>query len=78
MFDASPNPIVLFDADTLDIVAANAAAAAYYGQPDATLVTMAFAGLLAPEEPGGTSGGARRPSRSNATGRNATSSTTAR
>jgi hypothetical protein len=52
MFDASPNPIVLFDAGTLDIVAANAAAAAYYSRPGDTLLTMTYTGLLAPEDPG--------------------------
>jgi PAS domain S-box-containing protein len=50
MFDASPNPVVLFDADTLDIVAINAAAVAYYGRTADTLLTMTFNGLLAPEE----------------------------
>ncbi|MEV0128519.1 ATP-binding protein [Dactylosporangium sp. NPDC050688] len=53
MFDASPNPVVLFDADTLDIVAANPAAAAYYDRPGDTLLTMAYTELLAPEENGG-------------------------
>jgi PAS domain S-box-containing protein len=50
MFDASPNPIVLFDADTLDIVAVNAAAVAYYGRSCDTLLAMTFTDLLAPEE----------------------------
>ncbi|MFI5908149.1 ATP-binding protein [Dactylosporangium sp. NPDC051541] len=45
MFDASPNPIVLYDADTLAIVAANAAAATYYGPGRDT-----YADLLAPDE----------------------------
>ncbi|GLY99526.1 ATP-binding protein [Actinoplanes sp. NBRC 103695] len=52
MFEASPNPVVLFDADTLDIVAANAAAEAYYGRPGDTLRTMTYTGLLAPREAG--------------------------
>jgi PAS domain S-box-containing protein len=62
MFDASPNPVVLFDAGTLEIVAANAAAAAYYGRPGDTLLTMTFADLLAPPEPGAaTADGAAEP-----------------
>jgi PAS domain S-box-containing protein len=50
MFDASPNPIVLYEADTLAIVAVNTAAATYYGWPAEALLTMTFADLLAPEE----------------------------
>jgi PAS domain S-box-containing protein len=52
MFEASPNPVVLFDAGTLDIVAVNAAAVAYYGRPGETLLTMTYTALVAPEEPG--------------------------
>lgn len=50
MFDASPNPVVVFDADTLDIVAVNQAAVAYYGRPEDTMLTMTYADLLAPED----------------------------
>ncbi|MGI5242296.1 ATP-binding protein [Dactylosporangium sp. CA-139066] len=50
MFEASPNPVVLFDADTLDIVAVNPAAVAYYGRPGDTLLTMTYTGLLAPDD----------------------------
>ncbi|GAA2378809.1 ATP-binding protein [Dactylosporangium salmoneum] len=50
MFDASPNPIVLFDVDTLDIVAANAAALAYYGRSGDALLTMTYTDLLAPDD----------------------------
>ena len=78
MFDASPNPIVLFDADTLDIVAANAAAAAYYGRPDAPSSPWPSPACSRRKSPAGRAVAPRRPSRSNATGRNATSSTTAR
>ncbi|MFF5225188.1 ATP-binding protein [Dactylosporangium sp. NPDC000521] len=51
MFDASPNPVVVFDADTLDIVAANAAGVTYYGRSEETLLTMTYTDLLAPQEP---------------------------
>ncbi|MEV0565956.1 ATP-binding protein [Dactylosporangium sp. NPDC050588] len=51
MFDASPNPVVVFDAGTLDIVAANAAAVAYYGRPEDALLTMTYTGLLAAQDP---------------------------
>ncbi|MDG6106297.1 response regulator [Dactylosporangium aurantiacum] len=56
MFDASPNPVVLFDADTLDIVAVNPAAETYYGRPAGTLLTMAYPQLQAPPEPGAEAG----------------------
>ncbi len=53
MFDASPNPVVLFDPGTLDIVAANAAAEAYYGPRAGGLLTD----LCPPEDAGALAAG---------------------
>ncbi|MEV4516692.1 ATP-binding protein [Dactylosporangium sp. NPDC049525] len=50
MFDASPFPVVLFDPGTLDIVAVNDAAVAYYGRPRDALLTMPFTGLCPSED----------------------------
>jgi PAS domain S-box-containing protein len=50
MFDASPFPVVLFDPGTLDLVAANDAAVAYYGRPRDTLLAMCFTGLCPPDD----------------------------
>src|SRR6185503_16569177 len=49
IFDGSPFPMYLYDAETLAIVGANEAAANYYGYSHDTLLTLTVADLC-PEE----------------------------
>jgi PAS domain S-box-containing protein len=50
MFAASPYPIVLFDLDSMAVVAVNDAAVGYYGWARDELLTMAFTALCPPED----------------------------
>jgi len=50
LFDASPNPLFVFDLETVDILAANAAAATLYGYSHDELLRMKFTDLRAEED----------------------------
>jgi two-component system cell cycle sensor histidine kinase/response regulator CckA len=50
MFDASPFPMYLFDADTLAIIAVNDATVRYYGHPREDLLTMTVTDLCPPDD----------------------------